>query len=103
MKALFQPFYVLIVTKSIIMIIAIWLLLMTRRGSDEYHPKLFLDDTINGDSNIGENVFRQLETVAAQKIADIDYELQIERWNQYQALLDKIEKKCSRQAGVKIG
>lgn len=60
---------------------------MTRRGSDEYHPKLFLDGTINDGSRIGENVFRQLEAVTAEKVADIDYERQIERWNQYQELL----------------
>jgi hypothetical protein len=75
---------------------------MTRRGSDEYHPKLFLGGTINDGSSIGENVFRQLEAVTAQKVADIDYERQIERWNQYQELLDKIEKKCGIQAGVRL-
>jgi hypothetical protein len=91
-----------IVTKSVIMIIAICLLPMTRRGSDGYHPNLFLDNAINDSSSIGGNIFRQLKTVASQRVADIDYEQQIARWNQYQELLDKIDKKCNRQAGVRL-
>src|SRR5918998_6339729 len=79
---------------------------MTRKGNDdEYHPNLFLEDVINGGSNgssIGEKIFRQLTAVANQRIADIDYEQQIIRWNEYQELLDKIDKKCSRQAGVRL-
>jgi hypothetical protein len=77
---------------------------MRREGSDEYHPRLFLEDIINGGggSSIGGNVFRQLTAVANQRIANIDYEQQIERWNQYQELLDKIDKKCSRQVGVRL-
>ena len=77
---------------------------MARRGSDEYHLNLFLDNAINDSSNssIGENVFRQLKTVASQRVADIDYEQQIARWNQYQELLDKIDKKCSRHVGVRL-
>ncbi len=86
------------------MIIAIWLLPMTGRGSDEYHPQLFLDEVLNDESSStgGDNIFRQLKTIASQRVADIDYEQQIERWNQYQELLDKIDKKCSRQVGVKL-
>jgi hypothetical protein len=78
---------------------------MKRKGSgDEYHPHLFLEDVINGSdsSSIGGNIFRQLRAVANQRVDDIDYEQQIERWNQYQELLDKIDKKCSRQAGVRL-
>jgi hypothetical protein len=79
---------------------------MRRKGSDEYHPRLFLEDIINGGggggSSIGGNVFRQLTAVANQRIANIDYDQQIERWNQYQELLDKIDKKCSREAGVRL-
>jgi hypothetical protein len=78
---------------------------MRRKGSDdEYHPQLFLDEVFNDDSSNtrGENVFRQLKAVATQRVADIDYEQQIERWNQYQELLDKIDKRCSGQTGVKL-
>jgi hypothetical protein len=75
---------------------------MTGRGTDEYHPNLFLDDVMNDSSSIGGNIFRQLRAVATQRVADIDYEQQIARWNQYQELLDKIDKKCSRQAGVRL-
>jgi hypothetical protein len=77
---------------------------MIGRGNGEYHPQLFLDDLFNDDGSNTErdNVLRQLKAVASQRIAAIDYEQQIERWNQYQELLDKIEKKCSRQAGVKL-
>jgi hypothetical protein len=78
---------------------------MTRKGNDdEYHPNLFLEDVINGgsSSSIGEKIFRQLTAIANQRIADIDYEQQIIRWNEYQELLDKIDKKCSRQAGVRL-
>ena len=78
---------------------------MTERGSHEYHPNLFLSDVINDcsrNSSIGGKIFRQLEAVASQRVADIDYEQQIARWNEYQELLDKIDKKCSRQAGVRL-
>lgn len=79
---------------------------MTRRGSDEYHLNLFLDNAINdsrsNSSSIGGNFFRQLKAVTSQRVADIDYEQQIARWNQYQELLDKIDKKCSRQVGVRL-
>ena len=82
---------------------------MRGKGSDEeYHPHLFLENVINGGSSsssgssIGGNIFLQLRAVANQRVADIDYEQQIERWNQYQELLDKIDKKCSREAGVRL-
>jgi hypothetical protein len=82
---------------------------MTGRGSDEYHPQLFLDEVFNDESSSssssstgGDNVFRQLKAIASQRVANIDYEQQIERWNQYQELLDKLDKKCSRQAGVRL-
>jgi hypothetical protein len=78
---------------------------MRRKGSDdEYHPHIFLEGVINGgsSSSIGGNVFRQLRAVANQRVDDIDYEQQIERWNQYQELLDKIDKKCVRQSGVRL-
>jgi hypothetical protein len=74
---------------------------MTRRESDEHHPNLFLDDS-NNDISTGRNIFRQLKAVASQRIADIDYQQQIERWNEYQELLDKVDKKCGRQAGVRL-
>src|SRR5687767_1609648 len=78
---------------------------MTETGSEKYHPNVFLSDVINDcsrNSSIGEKIFRQLEAVASQRVADIDYEQQIARWNEYQELLDKIDKKCSRQAGVRL-
>jgi hypothetical protein len=84
---------------------------MTKRESDGYHHlNLFLDNTINdgNDSNIdnsssiGGNIFRKLRAIASQRVPDIDYEQQIARWNQYQELLDKIDKKCSRQAGIRL-
>lgn len=76
---------------------------MKRKGSDEYHPHLFLEDVINDNSGTTEgNVFHQLKAVASQRVANVDYEQQIERWNQYQELLDKIDKKCGRQAGVRL-
>jgi hypothetical protein len=78
---------------------------MTGRGSDEYPLNLFLDNAVNdnsSNSSSGGNIFRQLTAVANQRIADIDYEQQIARWNQYQELLDKIDKKCSRQAGIRL-
>jgi len=78
---------------------------MLGRGTDGYHPQLFLDEVFNGESSSntgGDNVFRQLKAVATQRVADIDYEQQIARWNEYQELLDKINKKCSREAGVRL-
>jgi hypothetical protein len=78
---------------------------MTRRGNDEYHLHLFLDSAINDSSSnnsIGGKIFRQLRAVASQRVAYIDYEQQIARWNKYQELLDKIDKKCSRQVGVRL-
>ncbi len=80
------------------------LLPMMERESDEYHVKLFLDEVFNDASSNtgGDNVFRQLKAVASQRVADIDHAQQIERWNEYQDLLDKIDKKCSRQAGVRL-
>jgi hypothetical protein len=106
MKVLFWSLYAVIVTKSVIMIIAIYLLPMTGRGSDEYHPQLFLNEVFNDKSSSsntgGDNVFRQLKAISSQRVAEIDYEQQIARWNQYQELLDKIDKKCSRQAGIRL-
>jgi hypothetical protein len=78
---------------------------MIRQGSDEYHPNVFLSDVINDcsrNSSIGGKIFRQLEAVVSQRVVDIDYEQQIARWNEYQELLNKIDKKCSRQAGVRL-
>ena len=92
----------MIVTKSIIRIKATPSLPMMRRESGGYHPDLFLDSAINDSSSIGGNIFRQLKSVASQTVAVIDYERQIDRWNQYQELLDKIDKKCSRQAGIRL-
>jgi hypothetical protein len=95
-----------IVTKSIIRIIAVSSLPMTRRGSDEYHLNLFLDNAVNdnsSNSSSGGNILGQLKAVTSQRVAaDRDYEQQIHRWNQYQELLDKVDKKCSRRSGVRL-
>ena len=78
-------------------------MLMSKRASDEYHLNLFLDSSIDDCSTtMGGNIFRQLKAVASQGVADIDYEQQIDRWNKYQELLDKIDKKCGRQVGVRL-
>src|SRR5919112_3299693 len=76
---------------------------MTKRESDEYHLNLFLDSTINqSSSSSGGNVFLQLKSIASQKVANVDYEQQIDRWNKYQELLDKVDKKCSTRTGVRL-
>jgi hypothetical protein len=79
-------------------------MMMRRRVSGEhgYHPNLFLENASNDISNNGGDVFGQLRALASQRVADIDYEQQIDRWNQYQELLDRIDKKCVRQAGVRL-
>ena len=74
-----------------------------KRESDNYHLNLFLDGTIIGSTSTTEgSIIRQLRAVASQKVAGIDYEQQIDRWNKYQELLDKVDKKCSRRAGVRL-
>jgi hypothetical protein len=86
---------------------------MKRKGNEEYYPNLFLEDVVINDhdgdggsststSGTSGNIFRQLKAVVSQKVDDIDYEQQIQRWNQYQELLDKIEKKCGGQTGVRL-
>jgi hypothetical protein len=76
---------------------------MTKREDDEYHLNLFLDSAVNDTtSSSGGNVFLELKSIASQKVADIDYQQQIDRWNNYQELLDKVDKKCSRRAGVRL-
>ena len=76
---------------------------MTKREDDEYHLNLFLDSAVNDTtSSSGGNVFLELKSIASQKVADIDYQQQIDRWNDYQELLDKVDKKCSRRAGVRL-
>jgi hypothetical protein len=76
---------------------------MTKRETGEYHLNLFLDSAINDNSSsCGENIFRQLKYVASEKVADIDYEQQIDRWNKYQEILDKVDKKCNRRAGIRL-
>src|SRR5919107_975691 len=76
---------------------------MTKREDGEYHLNLFLDSA-NNDSNSssGGSIFRQLKSVASQKVVGIDYEQQIDRWNKYQEILDKVDMKCNRRAGVRL-
>jgi len=77
---------------------------MSKRGSDEHRLNAFHDNAIDDSSNpnIGSKIFRQLEVISSQRISNIDYEEQIDRWNRYQELLDKIDKKCGREAGVRL-
>jgi hypothetical protein len=76
---------------------------MLKRASDENHLNLFLDSAIDDCStSVGGNIFRQLKAIASQGVPEIDYEQQIDRWNKYQELLDKIDKKCGRQVGVRL-
>jgi hypothetical protein len=76
---------------------------MLKRASDEYHLNLFLDSAIDDCStSVGGSIFRQLKAIASQEVPDIDYEQQIDRWNKYQELLDKINKKCGRRVGVRL-
>ena len=60
-----------------------------------------LNHLINID-NCESNILRQLQSITEQRVDQIDYQQQIERWNRYQELLDKIEKRCGRHAGVKL-
>src|SRR5919202_3483454 len=76
---------------------------MLKRANDEYHLNLFLDTAIpDSSTSIGGNIFRQLKVIASQRVSAIDYEQQIDRWNSYQELLDKIDKKCGRRVGVRL-
>jgi hypothetical protein len=78
------------------------MMIRRRRSGRDYHPNLFLENAINDSSNVGGGIFRQLRAIASLRVDDIDYEQQIDRWNQYQELLDSIDKKCIRQAGVRL-
>ena len=70
------------VTKSIIKIIANCFYLWQKKGVRNIIPILFLITPLmisasNSSSNVAGNIFRQLEAVASQRVADIDYEQQI--------------------------
>ncbi|MEP0824546.1 MAG: hypothetical protein HRF40_03595 [Nitrososphaera sp.] len=54
------------------------------------------------DENGHTNILHELQTVTEQKVEELDYEQQIDRWNRYQQLLDKIEKKCDTNTGVRL-
>jgi hypothetical protein len=58
-------------------------------GGDKQYPSKTAD------------LLTQLCSVATSRfdVAEIDYESQIERWNEYQELLDKIEVKCIKTNG----
>src|SRR5919205_3752887 len=76
---------------------------MTRKGSDEFLLNLFPASAVDeGSDTIRRNILQQLKAVASQRVSDIDYEQQIDRWNRYQELLDKIDKKCGRRVGVRL-
>jgi hypothetical protein len=76
---------------------------MTRKGSDEFLLNLFPASAVDeGRDTIRRNILQQLKAVASERVADIDYGQQIDRWNKYQELLDKIDKKCGRRVGVRL-
>ena len=77
---------------------------MRKKGSDEFLLNLFPDSAVDGSNGSirGGNILHQLMAIANDPVADIDYEQQIERWNKYQGLLDKIDKKCDRRVGVRL-
>ena len=77
---------------------------MRKKGSDEFLLNLFPDSAVDGSNGRirGGNILHQLKAIANDPVADIDYEQQIERWNKYQGLLDKIDKKCDRRVGVRL-
>lgn len=47
-------------------------------------------------------MFESLRKVAAERVAKEDYNYQIDRWNQYQELLDKVDRKTGGSAGVEL-
>jgi hypothetical protein len=76
---------------------------MRQKGNDEFLLNLFHDSAIDeSNSKTRGNILQQLKAVANNRVADIDYEQQIDRWNKYQELLDKIDKKCGRRVGVRL-
>ncbi|MEW6604231.1 MAG: hypothetical protein AB1351_06025 [Thermoproteota archaeon] len=48
----------------------------------------------------GANVLHQLQRVTKERVDEIDYQQQIDRWNRYQEILDKIEERCGVNTGV---
>lgn len=60
-----------------------------------------ISNLLNKDGS-GTAIFYKLQSITKQQIDELDYQQQIERWNGYQDLLDKIEKKCSRDSGVRL-
>lgn len=61
-----------------------------------------LDHLLNLGKHDSVNILHQLQSVTKQRIDQIDYQQQIERWNRYQELLDEIDKRCGRDAGVRL-
>ncbi len=54
------------------------------------------------DENGHTNILHQLQTITEQKVEEIDYQQQIDRWNRYQEILDKIEERCGANTGVRL-
>ncbi|HEX7033070.1 MAG TPA: hypothetical protein VF172_08725 [Nitrososphaera sp.] len=54
------------------------------------------------DENGRTNILHQLQTVKEQRVEEIDYQQQIDRWNRYQGILDKIEERCGANTGVRL-
>jgi len=54
------------------------------------------------DENGHTNILHQLQTTTEQKVEEIDYQQQIDRWNRYQEILDKIEERCGANTGVRL-
>ncbi|MEW6603179.1 MAG: hypothetical protein AB1351_00650 [Thermoproteota archaeon] len=47
-------------------------------------------------------ILYKLQSITEQQVEEIDYQQQIDRWNRYQEILDKIEKMCGRDTGVRL-
>lgn len=96
-------FYTSIVTQSITSIIT--LLFPSMRKEEQQNLDFLLNNTYyidDGNSSNNGGVLQQLKNVAKQRVNKIDYQQQIERWNKYQELLDKIDQKCKKAVGVRL-
>jgi hypothetical protein len=62
-----------------------------------------LNHHINIDGKDGNaDILQQLQGVTKQRVDQLDYQQQIERWNRYQELLDEIDKRCGTHVGVRL-
>jgi hypothetical protein len=70
-----------------------------QKNDDLKHIFNICKDGSSGNTNV---LLQQLQNVTEQKVDEIDYQQQIERWNKYQELLDEIGKRCGRDVGVSL-